>query len=140
MSDAAIFYGLGGVIAGAVLTGGVDALSSWHQRHLRKRAAARVVYSDLRFARDIIESALAVDGWFDIPRFNFDDWLRYRDALSDSVTGQSFHAIAGTFYGLRVLAELRQNAPEDHFPRSSIEDSLLSVVKAEVIVVSEGNS
>lgn len=135
MGDGAI-YGVAGVIAGAILTGGIDALSQWRERKHKKRAAARVVYSDLHWARDILESALVEDGWGDIPRFEFDDWLRYRDALSDSMPASSFHAVAGTFYGLKVLARIREaGAP---FPVKSSEDSLLQVCTAGALVMQEG--
>ena len=107
MSTSEIAYGLGGLLAGAILTGAVDVAIGWHQRRLAKRAASRAIFSDLYWARTCIEEALEKETWDEIPPSVSADWVRYRDALSNGMRGTEFHRISGAYHELQVLNHIK---------------------------------
>lgn len=138
MSEQEIIWGFAGLLAGAILTGLTSAASEWHQRHLTKRAAARVIYANLFRSKDILSTALEEGEWAEfLPSFPFDDWFRYRDSLSAAMPAWAFHRVAGAYYGLETLDHYREADPAT-FLTNSAEDSLVQVTKAIAVIFDEG--
>jgi hypothetical protein len=83
MSDGVL--ALIGVVVGAVVTGGITAVSAWWGRRRAERAALRLIYADVVHALRILEQATEHDEWWpDLEPLPTDRWERYRDALADS--------------------------------------------------------
>lgn len=93
MSEALV--GFIGVAAGALTTGGVDALARWQVRRLSARGAARMIHWDLVWANEVILDAIESappQWWPDDLALGTEAWDKYREELARS-------AISGKDYG-----------------------------------------
>lgn len=92
-------FGFIGVIAGAVLTGGIRVFVEWRDRRNESRTAARVMYSELEQANAMFEGA--IDGQPpDLLRDTrylenaSETWIEKREAIGRASSLQSFQFIA----------------------------------------------
>lgn len=94
-----------GVIAGAVVTGGVQAWANWSQRHLDGRASARIVWGALTDTIDMIEMSRGFGGWGigaeDLLSERLCTWGEQRIALARVVSSHGYRVIEEAFIGVR---------------------------------------
>lgn len=98
MSSALI--GLVGVIAGVLVTGGVQAILTSRDRRRDARVAAALIFADLATAREMLDAVLAGDAAAppasDLYKF-LEVWREQRRPLALGVSPFDFHTIAGAF-------------------------------------------
>jgi hypothetical protein len=136
VSTTEIIYGFAGLLAGAILTGAMDAITQWHARRLEKRAAARAIFGDLHWAHELLKQALSEEDWSQIPSPPTEDWVKYRDALSNGMSGTAFHTVGGAYHDLLVLDYLRRR--KEPFNAERCEDAIGRFEEAEEVMEDEG--
>jgi hypothetical protein len=106
--------GLLGVIAGAVVTGGVQAWANWSQRHLDARASARIVWGALTDTIDMIEISPSFGGWGvgaeDLLSERLSTWTEQRIALARVVSSHGYRVIEEAFIGVRHIRAAMDDA------------------------------
>jgi hypothetical protein len=135
MPASEIAFGLGGILLGALLTGAVEVFSDWNQRRLVKRAAARTVFGDLHLMVDRLRVVLEDENWSELPSSSSDDWILYRDALSNGMPGPAFHIVAAAYNELRILGHVRE--VERPFNEVRCRAALDRFTEAEEVIESE---
>jgi hypothetical protein len=136
VSTTEILYGFGGLLAGAILTGAMDAITRWHERRLEKRAAARAIFGDLHWALELLKESLVEKDWSQIPSPPTEDWVKYRDALSNGMSGTAFHTVGGAYHDLLVLDYLRDR--KEPFNSGRCEEAIERFEEAEEVMEDEG--
>jgi hypothetical protein len=109
MSEA--LFGLIGVIVGSLLTGGFQVLLRRRDERRGARSAARVIYAEAVFARDMLEAAIEHDEWRSLRVLDpvIDRWKALRDEYATGVNGWDFHVVAGGMAALEHLHVVRTN-------------------------------
>jgi hypothetical protein len=110
--------GLLGVIAGAMVTGGVQASLSWLERRREARSSARLLYMELNVAGEGVEFLHEAENWSRIS-VDFRDidrtWRAHRERLAHIVGTDDFLKVAAAFSSIAALAQSREKA-EQHAP------------------------
>jgi hypothetical protein len=77
------------------------------------RAACRVLFGDLREARDIVAKALQEGGWSFRRDFNHvvAAWNERRDEVARAMGSRHFHEVAGAFKAIESLQDCRAASP-----------------------------
>jgi hypothetical protein len=107
MSTAVI--GLLGVIAGAIVTGGVQLLVAWFDRRRASRAAARLLYMQLWWAHNAIDGLLTDNAWnphIDWGRF-ISAWVELRAGLARVLKTANFMRASAAFTAIEQLSLCR---------------------------------
>jgi hypothetical protein len=110
--------GFVGIIAGGVLSGGVQWMLAQSDRRLAARTAARLLFTHLSFARDAIDATVK-RGWdHNEPWGTFvAAWVEHRNDLARILGTRDFLIVSSTFTGIENLgrrhAEDRQGIPPD---------------------------
>ena len=106
-----VVSGLIGVVAGGLLTGGVQTAQGWRDRVRARRSAARLVFGDyvgalgaLRFLRD------TGIWWRDDLAPTVEDWRGYRTSLPAGIDGDAWTTVDGAFTQLGDLELSRRAA------------------------------
>lgn len=102
--------GLVGVIAGAILTGGIQATVGWFDRRLSARSSARLLFMEMHIANDAIGELLKNPNW---SRMIIDwhepgmMWEKHREALARVLGTDDFLKVSATFSSIANLARAR---------------------------------
>lgn len=96
-----------GVIAGGVVTGGVQAVTGYFDRRLSSRSAARLLYMNLYAAGYAIQDLEQAQAW--LPTVTDWDafgvaWDRHSEALSRRLGTKDFIAVSSAFSVISLLA------------------------------------
>lgn len=120
MSDALV--GLVGVAVGGIVTGGVQSYSSWAQRRLAARSAARLVRIALLSAQAEITTVITYGRW----NTTAEDWFSYGEEwaerqryLADVLSANDFEQVALTFVLIETAARARRAVLTDPPPEGS---------------------
>ncbi len=98
--------GLIGVVAGGVVTGAVQVIQTWQDRHLKRKVAARLIYADLMVASNWVHWTLKERRWPEDPGFDGmrTRWYAHREAFAAAVSGTHWNTVAGAYEYLAVMA------------------------------------
>jgi hypothetical protein len=111
--------GLLGVIAGAMVTGGVQASLGWFDRRRSARSSARLLYMELNVAGEGVEFLREAKSWSQII-IDFRDidrtWRAHRGRLAHIVGTDEFLKVAAAFSSIAALAQSKENAEKDAPP------------------------
>jgi hypothetical protein len=107
-----VLIGLVGVAAGALATGGVQALAAIARRRNDALAFARLVWNRLFTSTTAIEQMIEFDRWVGFPSFRRDlaVWDTERRALARSMRMMGFHAVSAAHNVLAVMEDRRSTA------------------------------
>jgi hypothetical protein len=107
--------GLVGVIAGSIVTGGVQAVLARFDRRLASRSAARLLYVELHVAKELINELRNTPNWerliVDWHEFGV-VWAQHREALARVLTATDFLTVAQAFSSIGYLALARDKDAE----------------------------
>jgi hypothetical protein len=129
--------GLVGVIAGAILTGGIQVAVGWFDRRLAARSSARLLYTELHAADEIIGALLETPIW---SRMIFDwrqpgaMWEKHREALARVLATDDFLKVSSAFSSIANLAQASEldaqrpaSTPMGAPPRFSVPNDILDL-------------
>jgi hypothetical protein len=108
MSTAVI--GFLGVIAGAIVTGGIQLVVAWLDRRRASRTAARLLYMQLWWAHNAIDGLLTDNAWnphIDWHRFT-SAWAEHRADLARMLKTKNFMIASAAFTALEQLSLCRE--------------------------------
>lgn len=98
-----------GIIAGGILSGGIQTTIAWRDRVRAGRMAARLVYMDLWRAGLALGSARSERRWN--PRIDWDTltatWAEHREALAYVLPTASILTVASAFTAIEQAREIR---------------------------------
>jgi hypothetical protein len=107
MSTAVV--GLLGVVAGAIVTGGVQLTIARFDRRRASRTAARLLYMQLWWAHNAMDRILENDAWD--PRVEWgrfiDAWIEYRADLAQKLTTKHFLIVSAALTGIEQIGLCR---------------------------------
>jgi len=107
--DAALI-GLVGVIAGSLVTGGVQAWLGVQHRKTQARASARILFSDLWLVETGINEEIEHGSWDAVVGAHLkgalDRWSEHNDRLASALNAHDFHTVAGAFAYLSQLLQI----------------------------------
>jgi hypothetical protein len=105
-----------GVIAGALVTGGVQVWINWSQRRIDARASARIVWGALTDAVDMIEISTRYGSWGvgaeELLSERLDTWAEQRIALARVVDSHGYRVVEEAFIGVRHVRVAMDQAVE----------------------------
>jgi hypothetical protein len=114
--------GLFGVIAGAVVTGGVQSASAWFDRRLLARSSARLLYMQLHEAQQAIDDLHERRSWEEM----ITDWTSFGaawechcEALARVLRTKDFLLVSSAFACLASLARARVKDADDSVPEGA---------------------
>jgi hypothetical protein len=132
--------GLFGVIAGAVVTGGVQSASAWFDRRLSARSSARLLYMHLHEAQQAIDDLRERQSWeemiTDWTSFGA-AWERHCEALARVLRTKDFLLVSSAFACLASLVRARLKDADDPVPSGAppnytVPDGMLERYRAHV--------
>jgi hypothetical protein len=117
--------GLIGVIAGAVVTGGVQSASAWFDRRRSARSSARLLYMQLHEAEGVLRELAERRSWeqmiTDWASFGM-AWERHSEALARVLSTEDFVTVSSAFACLANVARGRvwdAEQPESPSPHAT---------------------
>lgn len=130
-----------GVIAGGILSGGIQTAIAWRDRARAGRMAARLIYMDLWRAGLALGSARNDRGWN--PRIDWDmltaTWAEHREALAYVLPTTSILTIASAFTAIEQAREIRTDdlKTQAEHPTGTVvftaHDSMLAIYDANLV-------
>jgi len=142
-----VIVGLLGVVAGAAATTGTQATLAWLHRRNESRTASRLLFGDLREARDILAKALQAGEWKtrrDLAHV-MTAWRERREAIARATRSKDFHDVAGAFNALdfiQLVRERNQSLPDQGFSvaRPRMPDAIERCDRARLVLAKTGCS